>query len=345
MNNDRGRAHGGRIFPAPGPKTPHRVGPISTPNLSAGNVSRRPQSTPIPAPFAASHPASPHSRRCRHPAVPGTVWWFARPVRAIRRRRRSIDGDPLLSVSDADARTHMSGPADLGHARCSAPARCCAGSPSRGAVPGASVPDAGSTGYARRFVVSAVDRDDPLRAGPPRGECACAAHASTRDEDRAAPRGCRWPPRPLAGPGPGQTRPRPGCCLVAPPPSTRPPPAVTPRYSAHARSRGRRGTPPAVTPRYSAHARSPRPGGTPPAVTPRYSQERPLDSRGTNTVAAPDAAPSGRSARAVAPPSGANAPGTAPRDGGPARPRTAHARCRGRRSRPVHAGKRTSAEH
>ncbi len=59
MNNDRGRACGGRIFPAPGPKTTCRVGPISTPNLSAGNVRRRLQSTPISAPFAASHPPLP----------------------------------------------------------------------------------------------------------------------------------------------------------------------------------------------------------------------------------------------------------------------------------------------
>ena len=47
MNNDRGRACGGFISPALEPKTTCRAGAISTPNLSAGNVSRPVQSTPI----------------------------------------------------------------------------------------------------------------------------------------------------------------------------------------------------------------------------------------------------------------------------------------------------------
>ncbi len=82
MNNDRGRACAGRIFPAPGPKTTCRVGPISTPNLSAGNVRRRLQSTPISGVFGLlrvlRHPALGAVRvrqcpgpRCGSPARPG----------------------------------------------------------------------------------------------------------------------------------------------------------------------------------------------------------------------------------------------------------------------------------
>ncbi len=66
MNNDRGRACAGRIFPAPEPKTTCRVGAISTPNLSAGNVSRRRQSTPIWRP-----PPAPRVHRWPTAGLPG----------------------------------------------------------------------------------------------------------------------------------------------------------------------------------------------------------------------------------------------------------------------------------
>ncbi len=58
VNNDRGRACGGFISLALEPKTTCRVGAISTPNLSAGNVSRPVQSTPIwrAAPRPRVHP-------------------------------------------------------------------------------------------------------------------------------------------------------------------------------------------------------------------------------------------------------------------------------------------------
>ncbi len=66
MNNERGRACGGRIFPAPGPKTTCRVGAISTPNLSAGNVRRRLQSTRIWRP-----PPAPRVHRWPTAGLPG----------------------------------------------------------------------------------------------------------------------------------------------------------------------------------------------------------------------------------------------------------------------------------
>ncbi len=75
MNNDRGRACGGRLFPAPGPKTTCRIGSISTPNLSAGNVSSAVQSTriwrPPPAPESTAGPPLAHRWRTRAGGGPG----------------------------------------------------------------------------------------------------------------------------------------------------------------------------------------------------------------------------------------------------------------------------------
>jgi len=112
-------------------------------------------------PFDASHPTSPRCRCCRNPAAPGTAGWFARSARAIRRRRRSIDGDPLVSVSGAGARTHMSGPGAPRPRTALRPCPLMSGYPSLGAAPGALVPCAGPAGYPLR-VSSSPRSHQPL---------------------------------------------------------------------------------------------------------------------------------------------------------------------------------------
>ncbi len=90
MNNDRGRACEGRIFPAPKPKTTGRVGAISTPNLSAGNVSRAVQSTRISGAF-----------RCFAPYVtPLSVLSESGSARDRRMVRALGPGDPAAASVD-----------------------------------------------------------------------------------------------------------------------------------------------------------------------------------------------------------------------------------------------------
>ncbi len=99
VNNDRGRACGGFISLALEPKTTCRVGAISTPNLSAGNVSRPVQSTPIwrAAPRPRVHPGPTPGPPRAHPGpTPGPPRAGGGPggvaVRPCARRHRHTGG-------------------------------------------------------------------------------------------------------------------------------------------------------------------------------------------------------------------------------------------------------------
>ena len=81
VNNDRGRACGGSISLALVPKTTCRVGAISTPNLSAGKVSKRGQSTRIWRP--PPPPSPPRAHRGLTPGPPRRAVACEMPPRAV----------------------------------------------------------------------------------------------------------------------------------------------------------------------------------------------------------------------------------------------------------------------